>query len=582
MTLGLNSGAATQLDVEVQNAQRVPVDTEIKRRSEAMHRYLVGQLSYADEDFKTAMENFKEASALISEPEPELHAKLAELYIRSGELELALKESERALEPDPLNPQKLLLHAGILEALKRTEEAQKVYRQVIAAKPELTDAYVLLAALYVKSDQVDQALNVLQSLVKQAPADPLGLYYLSRALEIKGDLKKAESTLQQAYEKNRANNEIAMDLVRLKLKNQKVDQARQICEEILERDPQNVLARRVVGQLLIGANQLDKALEHLKALETLEKDPAETRFKVALIQIQRQEYKEAVAELNLVLAQNPNHGQARYYLATVYAASGRLKEALEELLKVKPDNEMFAKSRMFAAFVARQNNDLSSAEKAVREALQSDPENKSMLSYLVLVLREKGDFSKAEKLLKSSVEAEPANDRLRFQYAIVLHDLLRKSEAMNQMERVIKDNPKNSDALNYIAYGIIEQGGDLQRAETIVKQALEIKPDDAFYQDTLGWLLYKRGDYAQAQKLLSQAFSASEEDIVIAEHYADCLVKLGEAQRALEVYEVALKRSKKATSKDDKDAILRIQVKIKQLRLQFNSQLAPVQNSAKK
>jgi len=556
------SVSPTQFDVDVKNATHASLDQETETKSKAMHHYLMGQLSYVHEDFKSAMDNFSKASELSKGSEPELHSRLAELYVRSGDLNKALSESEKALEPNPEDAHQLLLRAGILESLGRDAEAEPIYRKVIDKSPTMTDAYVLLASLYIKANQAEKSIALLEKLSKLAPDDPVGLYYLSRAYEAKGNLTKAAEILSAAREKNKQSSDMAMDLVRLYIKTKKLELAKKVCEEVLIQDPQHQLARRVMGQLMIGEDKLDEALKHLQVLESIEEDSSDTRFKVALIQIQRQNFKEAISELNLVLAKNPDHDQARYYLASVYAASGRKKEALEELFKVKPDKEMFVKSRMFAAFLARQENDPRTAEKAMREAFKHDPESKPIISYFVLVLRENNKLEEAEKVLSEALQHDEKNDRLMFQRAIVLHDLGRIDEATALMQKIIELNPKNSDALNYVAYDLVEKGTDLKKAKELVERALEIKPNDGYYLDTLGWLYFKTEDFSQAEAILNQAYNASEEDIVISEHYADCLARLEKTEKAIEVYTQALKKGEKASALEDKAALKRIQEKV--------------------
>ena len=560
------SAPPSQLDIQVRSAQKVSADAEVERSSEAMHSYLVGQLAYAGEDFKTALENFSAASRLIKEPEPELHSRLAELYVKSGELDKALAESEKALQTAPNDPQRMLLHAGILESLKRFDQAEPVYRSLIESNPTMSEPYILLAALYAKTERLPKAVEALRALIVKVPDEPSGFYYLAHAFEEQGDLAQAEKQLLRAHELSRGNHDLTLDLVRVYLKERKVDEAKNALSEVLEADPKHVLARRVMGQIMLGENKLEDALEHLTVLETLEKDSAETRFKVALIQMQRQNYKEAVNELNLVLAQNPKHEHARYYLGSVYAASGKRKEALKELAKIKQDQELFVKGRLFSAFIQREDGDLDGSERSIREAYQREPDNKRTFSYLILLLRERHKFDEAEKLLRGALAVEPRNDKLLFQHAVVLHDLGRDAESMAGMEQVIKLNPRHSDALNYVAYGLAESGKDMARAEELVKAALEVKPNDGYYLDTLGWIYFKQGRLADAEEILAQAANGSEEDIVVVEHYGDCLIALQKFEKAAEVLQAAIDRSSASTSAEQRRVVERIKVKLERIK----------------
>jgi predicted Zn-dependent protease len=533
-----------QLDVEIKNAPRTAMNPETERESRALHYYLMGQISYTDENFPNAVANFMRAGELIDQPAPELHARLAELFVRSGDLNRALAEAEKALEPKPDDSYMLLLKSGILESLNRNLEAVPIYENIIHQHPEVFDAYVLLARLYVKLDQPEKGVETLKKLVSHAPKEVIGYFYLARTYEAKGDFTTAEKTIRTGLDIEPTNTDLSTDLLRLLAKQKKLKALKDYCNQLLERNPSNVLARKVLGELAIGENNFDEAISHLEAAQSHEDDPSSTRFKIALIQIEKQNFKEATRELSLVLAQQPQNSEARYYLASVYAATGRRKEAVDELAKIKSGDEIFVKSRIFAAFVLRQDGQLNKAEQVVREALDKEKDNKKVLSYLILILRDAKKFSAAEELLKKSIEKDPTNDKLYFQYAIVLNDLKNKKLARQTMEKVVELNPKNSDALNFIAYGLVESGQDLDRAKKLIDQALEIKPDDGYYLDTLGWLYYTKKDYDQSQETLARAVKLSGDDTVIMQHYGDALVAVDRVDDAVAVYKSALERAR--------------------------------------
>jgi tetratricopeptide (TPR) repeat protein len=527
-----------------------------------MHRYLLGQLAYGQEDFKGALSNFARAGELLQEPEPVLHAKLAELHVRAGNLEQALAESDIALRNDPESKSVQLLRAGILEALDRGAEAEPIYARVIEVHPQTHDAYVLLASLYAKRGANTLAVETLKKLVKRAPNEPIGHYYLGRFYESAGQLVEAQASYERTVKLSPESVPLQIDLVRVTIKNKKLDRAREICGEILETDPNNVAARRVLGQLLIGENKLDEALQHLQVLETVEDDASETRFKIAVIQIEKQNYPEAIRELNLLLAKNPDHSAARYYLASIYAGSGRRREAVDELMKIASGDEIFVKSRMFAGFILRQEGALGEAERVVHGALEKEPENKSVLSYLILVMREAGRYEEAHQLLRRAVEQNPQDEKILFNHAVVLADLERKDEAVAVMERVVEINPRYGDALNFIAYHFAERGIELERAENLSKRALETSPNDGYYLDTLGWIYFRQGRYPDAEEVLSRAVAMTAGDVVIVEHYGDALVKNGKLVRAGEVYRSALESELDANGRKDTEAARRLREKL--------------------
>jgi tetratricopeptide (TPR) repeat protein len=567
-TLRQSGTGGGTIEVDIENASYATLDPELERQSRGIHQYLLGQLHYYEEDFDSAYENFKTSSELLGSSAPLMDVRLAELHLRAGELKEALTVSERALEGDPENVSLMLMHAGILESLDRNEDAIMIYQSIIQRQPELTEAHLLLASTYLKEEQAKEAIKILQPLLEKYPDRSILYYYLGRAYELDNQLALAEQNLIRAYELSPSDTAIVRDVVRVMAKAERYDQARVFCEAALQKHPDDLSLRKLLSQLLIGENKLDEALVHLTQVESLEADPSETRFKIALIHIQRRQFLEAYRELNLVLSSNPDHGDARYYLGTVYASSGYPKEAIEELLKVKIDQDSFVRSRGFAAHLLQESGDQERAEKIAREGLgapQSE-ERIELVAFLVQLLQDQQRYDEAEKLLVAELAVNPNDISLRFNYGIILSELNRTEESISAMEQVIERDPQNSEAMNFIAYLLADEGKDLQQAEKLIKQALAIRPNDGFYLDTYGWILYRQQRYEAAEVQLKRAVLNSGSDPVIAEHYGDVLTARKKWREALGAYQGLLQQiDSRKLAKTEPGLIERVKQKIQTL-----------------
>lgn len=556
------TGGSGGVFYEVSEAPRAVIDPEVEDYSKALHHYLVGRLELTQEDFPAALSHFSEASKLYKGDSPSLNAKLAELNVRAGNLDEALAACKKALEQDPDDLQMRFLYAGILETMGNDAEAQKVYEAIVGQKGDNFDAYVLLSALHLKNKRFDESIAVLKKLEQHTDQKALAYYYLGHTYELKLDLQKAEVYYLKALElEPRATNVVA-DLLRVYLGSGDIEKARTFAQSVLQKDPGNILARKVLSQMYMGQSQFDEALKHLQVLKDEEQDPTETRFKIALIQIEKQNFPEALRELLLVLAANPKHSEARFYLGSLYAAAGKNEEAVIELEKIEPGQENYIKSRTFSAFILRQQGELEKAEKAIREALTEDADNDQVFSYLVLVLRDAGKLKVAREVLEERVEKKPDDPNALFQLGVVLSDLGDESGAREKMEKVLLIKPDQSDALNFIAYSLAESETELDRALHLVQRALQYRPNDGYYTDTLGWVYYHMGNYAEAVVALEQAVKLAGNDIVILEHYGDALVKADDKDRAIRVYKTCLALTTDKTSKEHQAALERIRKKL--------------------
>ena len=102
--------------------------------------------------------------------------------------------------------------------------------------------------------------------------------------------------------------------------------------------------------------------------------------------------------------------------------------------------------------------------------------------------------------------------------------------------------PDNVVVLNYYSYYLSLREKDLKKAERMAKRCIELSPDQATYQDTYGWVLYKLKRFNDAEGWLKKAVEGDSKSPVIIEHYGDVLYQLNHKKEALEYW----KRAKNA------------------------------------
>ena len=94
--------------------------------------------------------------------------------------------------------------------------------------------------------------------------------------------------------------------------------------------------------------------------------------------------------------------------------------------------------------------------------------------------------------------------------------------------------PESSDTLNFLAYSWAQQGVNLDKARDYAARAVQSKPGDAAYLDTLGWVCFKQKNYDQALEEVSKANGLMKDDPTITGHLGDVLDALGRRDEALE------------------------------------------------
>jgi Flp pilus assembly protein TadD len=134
----------------------------------------------------------------------------------------------------------------------------------------------------------------------------------------------------------------------------------------------------------------------------------------------------------------------------------------------------------------------------------------------------------------------PKDGRILMQQALLLERALEFKKALSAYEQIVALNPNFLPALNNGAYLIAEHGGDLDKALLMARKAAQLSADNASVQDTLGWILFKRGDVTEAANILKQS-AAKQTGIPDSQfHYAMSCYSSGETEAARVAFAKAL------------------------------------------
>ena len=117
----------------------------------------------------------------------------------------------------------------------------------------------------------------------------------------------------------------------------------------------------------------------------------------------------------------------------------------------------------------------------------------------------------------------------------------------------LKVKPDQAYVINYLAYSWIEQGIKIKKSLSMLEKANEIKSNDPYIIDSLGWALFKLKRYKESKKYLQMAVKLMPADPIVNDHYGDVLWKSGEEIQARYYWKYVLNLEK--AEKDLKDKI---------------------------
>ena len=103
--------------------------------------------------------------------------------------------------------------------------------------------------------------------------------------------------------------------------------------------------------------------------------------------------------------------------------------------------------------------------------------------------------------------------------------------------------PDQAQVINYLAYSWIDMGINLDKGLEMLKKAAELKKNDGYIIDSLGWAYYAKKNYVEAKFFLQRALELLPLDPIINDHYADTLWMLNDGIQARYFWNNILKLS---------------------------------------
>jgi tetratricopeptide (TPR) repeat protein len=110
-------------------------------------------------------------------------------------------------------------------------------------------------------------------------------------------------------------------------------------------------------------------------------------------------------------------------------------------------------------------------------------------------------------------------------------------------QEALAQNAVRPEALNRYASVLIARKEKLEKAEQIATQLVRDHPGNVAFLDTYSLVLYHRGKFGEARKVIEQAINKDNATAVHFEHYGDILYKLGEVDAAVMQWEKARSRN---------------------------------------
>jgi tetratricopeptide (TPR) repeat protein len=509
-------------------------------RGRAYASFLSGYLAAREGRLEDALSDFRKAQEYAGEDEPEILFEMAGVLVKRGQLVDAGKALERVLSAEDNNARARYLLSGVQAATGRKEQALEGYRRILAGDPDNEEVYVHVSTLYADMGEPDKAEKMLTELAEKTPGSFLAHYY-------RGRLRASRKMFQPALEDFDKAISIQPDFESARLEAAGVLEAmgRHADAEaryrgVLESNPNSPIARERLGRVLILENKIDAALDQYEALRTQSGNNLDFRSKLGLLYLDRGRYDDAIVEFRFVLSAHPMDSQARFFLGTAYEEKGDAASAEAEFRAVAPGSPYSRDAVLHLATILRHAKKPEEAGKLVAALREKYPDDAELATFHAGLLEDAGRFEDALALLRTLADRNPKNSGIRFAMGVVQDKLGRFDDLVVSMEAAIALDNANAMALNYLGYTYADRDIRLPEAESLIGRALQVRPGDGFFLDSLAWVYYRQGRYGMADETMRKALAAIPDDPVVLDHMGDIQLKLGRPADAAAWYEKAL------------------------------------------
>ncbi len=520
------------------------VELPLSEADAAVFHFSMGQAYSLDNDPPHAIESFR--ATLVHDPKSALvRARLAAELVKINEFVEAKTLCEEAIAIDPKYLDSYLLLAGIQVAAKEYEGAVATYRRALKVDATNRDALLYVGVTLAELGKFKEGSDYLEKLVKLKDSSESNIdrsvayYYLAKIQEQAGNKDAAMRALQSALQYRPGFPKAALSLADIYLARKEESKANETLRAAFRESQSSDLAERL-AEIYLEKNDYKGAIVYLETL--VEEDPSNENMKLrlALVYWQLKWLDKARFLLTDLYHRYPTSSEIVFYLGELEADAENFEAAISFYKKISPDYAKYEQMVSRVAYLYRQAKRYDEAEAFLLEALRKRPDVVAFYPVLAALYEDQAKTEDARLSLERGEKLFPADENILYYLGFLYDRVGEKQKGLETMERLLKINPDNANALNFVGYTLLEQGNDIVTAAKHIERALALKPDDAFVLDSYGWLLYRQAKHQLAARALEQATRIKPEEAVIAEHLGDVYAALKLTRKALAMYERAL------------------------------------------
>lgn len=420
--------------------------------------------------------------------------------------------------------------------------ARQLVETVLASDARNVDALKMSAQWLIDSDQLDEAINALRAVLDQAPEDADAMSLMATAHQRNGDAQLAQDLLALAVEASGNAPEETLRFVQLMMRENRYRPAEDALVSALRVRPGNVQLLAVLGDVYLASEEWGRVQQveaSLKRLETEQATQLAENLQVQRI-ARRDGAAEATAFLQDIVRRNESNISARIALIQAKLRENENEEALDlarALAEERPEDPVAQLVLGNTEFAIR---DFEAAKKTFQEIVETANEPRAIMQ-LVRVLGVEGKVEEALGIIDAALEKDPNQRDLKWAKASFLERINDIEGAIAIYEELYQANSSSLVVANNLASLLATYREDEESLERAFSVARRLRGTDVPpFQDTYGWILFRRGNATEALEYLEPAARALSGDPIVQFHLGKTYLELGRNEDALVQFQAAL------------------------------------------
>lgn len=483
---------------------------------------------------------------------------LAQYYLFLKKVPQGQAALEKAVENDPDNYWYSQGLANLYQQQDEKEKAATLLESMSVRFLDKLDPLYALLDIYNRQEQYDKMIATLNRIEeKMGKNEQLSMEKFRIYLQMK-DNKNAFHEIETLVAEYPMDSRYQVILGDVYMQNGKKEEAYNVYRKVLDAEPDNAMAMYSLASYYEATGQKELYQQQLDTLLLNKKVPSETKMNVMrqfVIQ-NEQDGKDSTRVINLfnrILEQEPDDADMPMLYAQYLLSKGMNKEALPVLRRVLEIEPVNTAARMTLLGEAVRKEDYADVIDLCEAGIETNPEMLEFYFYLAIAYnqaeRTEDVITVCRKAL-TQITSDSKKEVVSDFYSILgdaYHTKDLNEEAYAAYDSALVYNPSNIGALNNYAYYLSVERRNLDKAEEMSYKTVKAEPNNATYLDTYAWILFEKGNYAEARLYIDDAMKndGGKSDVIV-EHCGDIYYMTGDVDAALKYWKQALDMGSKS------------------------------------